>query len=504
MKNNLRYARKSSNPSMQFNGLLGLIIFIVFISFGNASPFLPAGETNPGLIRHLSHTVKAGDIFSIIEELASDDYGGRLTGTEGYNRAAAFAADYFEKYGILPIFNDYMQSFPLSYTKVYKSTLTIYMEDRGGKEDVIYGEYFKNFYPLNFSGSGDVDEEIVFAGYGMTAPEFSIDDYKGIDIKGKIAMIIKGAPGAREGEDWGKYNDHRFRTKNARDHGAIGLIYIYDDRANPNGIFLEGFPMVSITRELADKLLAKNKLSMNKVEEALNERKNCSYASGIRAHITVNSENFQGEAKNVVGYIPGSDPGLKDEFVVIGAHLDHCGKWPLLTPGADDNASGSAAVLTAARALAFYNPRPKRSILFILFAGEEMGLLGSSYFVSHLPAQVKRIAFVINMDMVGAGPDMFIVRLENYPDFKQLMENASNVFHLKSKIKGNKVTGTGRAGADHAPFVEEGVPAVSMFSSSADHHGYHTNEDTIYWITPKITEDIVRIVCYTAFSLANK
>ena len=107
------------------------------------------------------------------------------------------------------------------------------------------------------------------------------------------------------------------------------------------------------------------------------------------------------------------------------------------------------------------------------------------------------------MDMVGAGPDMFILRLKNYPEFQQLMEKASRLFDLKSVIKGNKVTKSRGTGADHAPFVVKGIPAVSVFSSSGDHHGYHTKDDTIYWITPKITEDIVRIVSYTAFALAN-
>ncbi|NIM15024.1 MAG: M20/M25/M40 family metallo-hydrolase [Candidatus Aminicenantes bacterium] len=507
MKYKEKYFGNSSNKKMRFKRLISLVLFIGFIGFINLPSCLVSEEADKELIHHLTQTINAGEIFALIDELSSEPYQGRLTGTEGYNKAARFAADYFEKYGILTVFNDYMQSFPISYTKVYESTLKIYIEDREGKEEVIEGVYFKNYYPLNFSGSGDVKGEIVFAGYGMTAPEFGVDDYKGIDVKGKIVMVIKGVPKAKEGENWQKYDDHRFRTKNARDHGAAGFIYIYDDRANPNGNYLEGFPMVSITTELADKLLAANNLNTKQLKEALNARKNegknHSYATGITAHITINSENFQGMARNVVGYIPGSDPVLKDEYIVIGSHLDHCGMWPILTPGADDNASGSAAVLTAARALATYKQKPRRSVLFILFAGEEVRLLGSSYFVSHLPSQIKKIKFVINMDMVGAGPDMFILRLKNYPEFQQLMEKASILFDLKSVIKGNKVTKPRGTGADHAPFVVKGIPAVSVFSSSGDHHGYHTNTDTIYWITPKITEDIVRIVSYTAFLLAD-
>jgi hypothetical protein len=506
-----------------FKTIINLVIFTGFFITINANPLYPT-SVDAELSQHLSQTVKAGEMFALVEELSSGTYEGRLTGTEGYNKAAAFAANYFKKYGVIPLGKDYMQTFPLSYTKVYESTLKIFLEAphdgrantrKGMKTNTnelaqhigsprrgVEGAYFKNFYPLNFSGKGDVKEEIVFAGYGVTAPEFGYDDFNSIDVKGKIVLIFKGVPKAKEGEDWSKYDSHRSRTKNARDHGAVGFIYIYAARGNPNGNYLENFPMVSITKKLADKLFAKANLSCKELEKAVNSRKKASYATGIRAHITVKSENFQGKAKNVMGYIPGADPLLKNEFVVVGAHLDHCGNWPRLTPGADDNASGSAAVLTVAQALAAYPRKPKRSILFILFAGEEMGLLGSDYFASHLPAQIKKVTFVINMDMVGAGPDIFVMRLKNYPEIESLFREASTVFGLTSQITGNKVT-KNRPNGDHAPFVDKGIPAISVFSSNGDHHGYHTDADTIYWITPKIMEDIALLVSHTAIVLAN-
>ena len=106
------------------------------------------------------------------------------------------------------------------------------------------------------------------------------------------------------------------------------------------------------------------------------------------------------------------------------------------------------------------------------------------------------------MDMVGAGPDVFILRLKNYPETEAIIMEAREKLKLGCKIKGNKVTRQGRDGADHAPFVKKGIPAVSVFSSGGKHHGYHTDEDTIYWITPKITEDIARIVAYSSMKLA--
>jgi Zn-dependent M28 family amino/carboxypeptidase len=261
--------------------------------------------------------------------------------------------------------------------------------------------------------------------------------------------------------------------------------------------------MLSIDEKLADRLLKKYGKDTKTLRKQLDKREKVSFVTDIEAEVMVRSENFQGTALNVVGYIPGTDERLKHEFIVIGAHLDHCGMWPVLTPGADDNASGSAAVMAVAKALGTCEYRPKRSLLFILFAGEEMGLLGSTYFVSHLPAKIKKIKFVFNMDMVGAGPDVFILRLKNYPEVETVIREAREKLKLNCKIKGNKVTRRGRDGADHAPFVKKGIPAVSIFSSGGKHHGYHTDEDTIYWITPKITEDIAKIVAYSSMTIDN-
>ncbi|MCP5107139.1 MAG: M20/M25/M40 family metallo-hydrolase, partial [bacterium] len=477
------------------------IIFLVLVVFCVS---LVADESL--LITHLQQNVDAGDIFEIVETLASPEYEGRLTGSDGYDKAVELAAAHFKKYGVQPVFADgsYIQSFPLPYTKVYESKLTLHFNNEEGKQETVNCEYFKDFYPLSFSGSGEKKEDVVFAGYGITAHEFNYDDYRGIDVKGKIVMIIKGAPKAKEGENWLPYNDHRHRTKNARDHGAAGFIYIYAARGNPNGIYLENFPMVSIEEKLADRMFKQYGKEIKSLRKKLNERRNVSFKTGIKAELMVKSEHFKSSARNAVGYIPGSDKTLADEFVVIGAHLDHCGMWPQLTPGADDNASGSAVVLTIAKTLATCSFKPKRSILFILFAGEEMGLLGSTYFASHLPEKVKKVKFVFNMDMVGSGPNVFILRLKNYPKMEKIITAAPQILNLNCKITGNKVTGSRRGGSDHAPFVQKGIPAVSIFSAGGKHHGYHKNSDTIYWITPKIMEDIAKIVSYTAVQLADK
>lgn len=479
-----------------------IIFLVLVISF----LWLISGVSNESeFINHLNRTIKSAEIFSLVETLSSPQYEGRLTGTTGYEKAVQLAAEQFKKYGIHPITGDntYTQSFPLSYTKVYESKLIVHLQDKEGKQETLQCEYFKDYYPLNFSGSGNITGNIIFAGYGVTAPEFDYDDYKGIDVKGKIVMIIKGVPKEKENEDWAAYDEHRFRTSNALKHGASGLLYIYAGRGNPNGNYLQDFPMLSIEEKLADRILEKYGKNVKTLTDQLNQRQNVSFATDVNVEIMVRSENFQGSGSNVVGYIPGADELLRNEFIVVGAHLDHCGMWPQLTPGADDNASGSAALLAIAGALGTSKYKPKRSVLFILFAGEEMGLFGSKYFVSHLPEKVKKINFVFNMDMVGAGPNVFILRLQNYPEVEKILMETPRKLNLGCQIKGNKVTGKRRSGSDHAPFVEKGIPAVSVFSADGKHNGYHTNEDTIYWITPKITEDIAKIISYAVMRLAS-
>lgn len=479
-----------------------IIFLILVISF----LWLISGVSGESeFINHLGRTIKSTEIFALVETLSSPQYEGRLTGTPGYDKAVQLTSELFKKYGIYPIIGNkkYIQSFPVSYTKIYESKLIVHLQDKEGKQETRQCDYFKDYYPLNFSGSGNITGNIIFAGYGVTAPEFDYDDYKGIDVKGKIVMIIKGVPKEKEDEDWTAYDEHRFRTSNALKHGASGLLYIYAGRGNPNGDYLPGFPMLSIDEALADRILEKYGKNLKTLKEQLDQRQNVSFVTDVNVEMMVRSENFQGNGSNVVGYIPGADELLKNEFIVVGAHLDHCGMWPQFTPGADDNASGSAALLAIAKALGTSKYKPKRSVLFVLFAGEEMGLLGSKYFVSHLPEKVKKINFVFNMDMIGAGPNVFIARLKNYPEIEKILMETPRKLNLSCQIKGNEVTKKGRGGADHAPFVEKGIPAVSVFSTDGKHNGYHTNDDTIYWITPKITEDIAKIISYTVMRLAS-
>jgi len=456
---------------------------------------------DPATKSAVTEGIRAAEIYDLVAEFSSPAYEGRLTGSAGYARAAHRAADLFREWGLTPLSEDYLQAFSARYTEVRQASLTLRIQAEGG-EQVIEGEYFSNFYPFNFSGQGTVSAPVVFAGYGLSAPEYGHDDFAGMDVTGKVVMILKGAPPAREGEDWTAYDDHRFRTANARRHGAAGLLYIYRPVANPNGDHLENFPMVQISPETADAVLKASGTSVEALKPLLNLRRNVSFVTKATADLAVQAELRLGTGYNVVAWLPGSDPERQQEAVVIGAHLDHTGAWPVLTPGADDNASGTAVVLSIARAMAQAGVRTPRSIVFVLFGGEEMGLLGSRRFAERPPAPIEKIHFVLNMDMVGAGPDIFVLGLKKDPGFELLANQVRESLGLTCQLKGNERIGG--SGADHGPFIEKGIPAVSVFSSGGDHHGYHTDQDTIYWITPRIMEDIGRWVAGCALELARE
>ena len=170
-------------------------------------------------------------------------------------------------------------------------------------------------------------------------------------------------------------------------------------------------------------------------------------------------------------------------------------------PGADDNASGSATVIEIARAAARLEPRPRRSLLFVLFGGEETGLLGSRALVERPPQGLGKCIGVYNLDMVGAGTGAYVSGGENFPALFQSLERARDRVQPGMPLKAGRSGGEPRA--DHGPFQAAGIPAVSIFGSGGNHHGYHSGEDTIWWITPKAMEAIGRVVLVAVADVAD-
>jgi len=447
-------------------------------------------------------TITAADAYAIVERLAAPEFGGRLTGTPGFAAAAAWAAGELRAAGLAAPAGQsgYLQPFAVTLGGVESGTMTLLPAQEGGEPRDL--EMSKGFVPFLFSGTGDVTAEVVFVGYGISAPELGRDDYAGLDVAGKVVMAVRGAP--KDGRDWRAHDSHRRRTANARSHGAAGYLFAESAIANPNGEPIADLPMAAISEEVADELLSGRDLKVDELRKVLAPGGVASFATGRRVRLAVQARPArQAEGHNVVAIVPGRDPALAGEYVLIGAHLDHCGNWPVLLPGADDNASGSAAVIEAARAAARLAPRPRRTLVFVLFGGEEMGLLGARRFVERPPAGLVRCVAMFNLDMVGAGNGAWVAGGENFPALCAALGAARDRFAPGFSVTCGRVDVTAEQRADHGPFLVAGIPAVSLFGSGGQHRGYHSGDDSLWWITPRTIEAAARTVFAAAAALAD-
>jgi hypothetical protein len=513
----------------------GLISALIVLAF----PYAPGGEAfckdslgggEPGTDALKAYdSIRPMDAYEYCRRISSNEFAGRLTGDAGYTAAAKWTASKFEEWGLRPFDakEGFLQAFPAPYTIVDKAEMTLLLPaERGasGSETAKGGtggsasagarepgpfrelalEAPDDFMPLLFAASGDKTGEIVFAGWGISAPELGYDDYEGIDPEGRFVLCFRGTPD-RADTAFEYYDEHRTRMLIAKEKGALGLIYIYDKpNAHPNGDWIEGFMPAMIGEPAADSLFAERGLTCAAIKKRLVESKRPdSFPLGSRMHYRVSSRHFpDGVGYNVVGIVEGSDPALKNECVVIGAHLDHCGTHLGLTfAGANDNASGSAVVMEIAEAFSRLKDRPKRSVVFALFGGEEEGLLGSNYLAEHFPARFTGIAGMFNFDMVGEGDG---ASCGYTPRPAALLETLRAADSRAKTLKGTwEIKHVGVRSSDFAPFYLKGAPCVACFSNGP-HVAYHETGDTIYRINPDILAEIARLGFLASYEWANR
>ncbi len=486
-----------------------LVFILGLITFLSAGP--AAAEKLPADVQKAFNSIQPFDAYAITKTLASEKYAGRLTGHEGYTAAAKWAAGQFKQWGLRPFSreNGYLQPYVSPYVIVDKAEMILLLQEKsaGAAEPAIKEirlQPEKDFLPLLFSDSGDRTAELVFAGWGISAPELGYDDYAGVDVAGKFVLCFRGTPDSGD-RRFESHDHHRFRMKTAKIKGALGLIYIYDEIAsNPNGDWIEGFLPAEINTKVADMILQEKGLAAADLKKDLTTyKKPLSFPLKAKAHLKVESRFFpDGIGYNVVGVAPGSDPGLSKECLVVGGHFDHNGNHlGLLFPGADDNASGSAVVMEIAEAFASLAKKPGRTVIFVLFGGEEKGLMGSEYFVEHLPPGFDKVDTMFNFDMVGEGDRAGIGYSADFPELKALLEEADA--HVKTLRGAYPIRGVGVRGSDHAPFFQKGIPCVS-FHSNGPHLHYHQTGDTIYRINPDIMADIGRLAFLAALARADR
>ena len=240
------------------------------------------------------------------------------------------------------------------------------------------------------------------------------------------------------------------------------------------------------------------------VKALLQGGQHLSFTTGVKAKINAKGvHHSDATTYNVVGMIEGSDPVLKNENIIFGGHLDHLGPWPVLHPGASDNASGSTIVMGLAYAFSKLKTRPKRSIVFALFAAEELGFLGSKYMAANLPNFPSKSIFMSNHDMNGVGTSLQINGGKTYPELYQIIEKVNSKYSLNNNITASEISPFG-GNSDYTPFLEKRIPAYSNWVQGGQRYGVDTSEDSIYIITPKIMEDIVRLYFMAGYLYADK
>jgi hypothetical protein len=306
-------------------------------------------------------TIQSEEMMTWVEKLCSPEFNGRLTGTPGYIESARWVAGKFKEWGIKPAGDngDYFQWFDIPYTVVNDiGGLTLDLPQADGSTIKKEYSYPDDYYPGMNSGNGEITAQVVYVGYGITAPELNYDDYKGIDVKGKIVLMNRDVPYTDprnpEYKKWVAYCYHQFKLENAVKHGASGFLYIDGIGANPNISYDPSIIVCGIgTEPLADLFAGTKTTNKELTDKMIKTLKPFSFNTGkivtIKASTTRHPE---GKGCNVIGIIEGSDPVLKNEVIIIGGHLDAVGKAGKVVNGALDNASGIVDIMGGAKAIA--------------------------------------------------------------------------------------------------------------------------------------------------------
>jgi hypothetical protein len=468
---------------------------------------LRAGELGPALEEAFA-SIRPMEVYGYCKRLSSAEFAGRLTGHEGYTAAARWVAAKFDEWGLGPAGDEggFLQWYASPYTIIDAAEMSLLLaggDGKGGGEITeIRLEAGKDFLPQFYSDSGDNEAALVFAGWGISAPELDYDDYAGIDVAGAYVLCFRGTPD-REEEGYEEHDEHRTRMAEAEKRGALGLIYIYPEPiGSPNGDWIEGFTPGMISERIADSIFAERGVTSKELEGDLRKHKKpISFPLGASIRYRVEARHVpDGVGCNVVGFVEGSDERLKDQCIVIGAHLDHCGRHlDVEYPGAQDNASGSAVVMEIAEAFSRLDRRPKRSVVFVLFGGEEKGLEGSNVYAEN-PGRTGLDA-MFNFDMTGEGDGTNCGYTPNPGELKLVLEDADA--HVGTLRRMWPIEHVGVRSSDYAPFFLRGAACASFFSNGPHLH-YHLPEDTIYRINPDMLADVARIGFLASFAWADR
>ena len=453
------------------------------------------------------HSISSHDLLNDAAELTSAKYGGRLSGSPGYQAAAEWVAGQLQKAGVKSRLNDgtYFQFFSNAYSDVLnQGSVTLLAGKNNAKKQYQFPD---DYFPGSNSASGKVSGEVVYVGFGISAPELGYDDYKNLDVKGKILLMETGLPfsGKDSLQKWEPYSYHRYKFNRAKELGASGLLYV-GKIANPNTSFLEGFIYAHIAENVVNDLFNGTDRKYADVHKSIKKSlQPNSFALNEKVQISASTKHFpDSRSCNVVGMIEGSDPLLKSEAIILGAHLDAIGSPGCLFPGALDNASGSVDILAAAKALAASVVKPARTIIFVFFGGEECGLFGSAKMVESPVWPKEKVVCMINLDMVGNGTGFQLGNGKSFPEFLKHFTDANEKYIHRNLIATESRVNYGRPRTDGAIFEKAGYKTLGLGTSgTVKTVYYHHPLDNVDALTPEIMEDAAKLLYLGILGLAN-
>lgn len=464
--------------------------------------------------------------------LASDSLKGRNTPSPGLDSAAAYIAREFRAEGIPPVNGSYYQTFYICKKNLGEPN-SLAVVKNGERHEL---KLKSGFVPFEVCGSGKVDAPVVFAGYGITAPEFNYDDYASVDASGKIVIVLRNEPQKDDsnsvfnGEESTRYAGIREKMLNAARHGAAALLVV-NGPLNFTSMKPRGFPWPALSKVIpVDALpfgICGDNDTIMPVIHVGEELVNILFGSvdslrriqagidsllvpvafpvpGTIISAEINMKEDHMATQNVVGMIPGTDPA--GEVLVIGAHYDHVGFMKqhadsikdFVFNGADDNASGTSGVMAVARAMAAMKKPPRRTVIFILFAGEEKGLFGSRYYVNHPLLSLNKTVAMLNLDMISRNSTdtLRLVGAPVSPDITGIIKKENKKPKLVL-VDDDDFMG----GSDHYSFYKKGIPFMFFFTGI--HKDYHTPRDNPDRVDCNKAARVSRLVFRTAVNIAN-
>ncbi len=491
-------------------------------------PCLLFSQQKDTIAERYSKNISTIDMSKNLHVLASDEYEGRETGKKGQKMAAAYIANQFKISGIPPYQRDtYYQEF--LFNVILPGSAEVFIK----RKQYIANKDFYN-YPDQTEQYIET-ENILFLGYGIEDDKY--DDYKGIDVKDKVVMILAGEPhlndslslitGKNTKSLWSTY--YRLKLDKAKESGIKALLIVVDDvetdvfdnkrRLELPAIKLESTNdemfIIYISKQMANDIL--NKENIDSIQKKISDTKT-PLNMEVKRKFVVNIKNKAQKvsAENVLGYVEGSD--LKEELIVVSAHYDHLGmNGKIVFNGADDDGSGTVAVIELAKTFDKAKKEghgPRRSILFMTVSGEEKGLLGSAYYVKNPVYPLKNTVCDLNIDMIGR----LDTKHENNPDYIYLIgsdklsstlhtisENANKTYtNLELDYTFNDEHDRNRFyyRSDHYNFAKKGIPVIFYFNGV--HSDYHKETDEVEKINFDKMKKITNLVFFTAWELANR